>query len=321
MTFEASSPADRGDLLEDLPETVTPVVEDESPFKPSVEDEKPVVEDTGDEKPVVEEADEKPAVEDEPARDEKGRFIPKQRFDEAVGKERDAREAAERRAQDLERRLNEREQAQIKTQEVEEIESKISELEETYTQYLLDGEKEKARDTMKEIRLAERQIARMDTQAESTKATNQALEGERFNLAVATLEAEYPELNTESENYDPELVEMILDKQRRLVGTGAAPSKAIVEATSFVMKRFAKPEAAAEETKPEGLGKKPDDRKAAQVSKNVDTARRQPPSMKEVGLDSDKLGEKGMPDINQMTLEEFNALPAATKSRMRGDLV
>ena len=43
--------------------------------------------------------------------------------------------------------------------------------------------------------------------------------------------------------------------------------------------------------------------------------------MKDVGLDSDKLGEKAMPNVAQMTLEEFNALPATTKARLRGDML
>lgn len=133
---------------------------------------------------------------------------------------------------------------------------------------------------------------------------------------MAKLEADYATLNPASETYDPELVEMILDRQARLVQSGMSPSKAITNATDFVMKRVVREEAPAQQ----GLAAaKLPDRKAEQVKKNLDVQAKQPPSMKDVGLDSDKLGEKALPNVAQMTLEEFNALPAATKARLRGD--
>ena len=89
---------DRGDFL---PEEI-------EALKTEVPVEEPVVEEVAEEE-AVEEAVETPEKDkaEEPARDEKGRFagIPKARFDEAVGKEREAREAAERRAAELERRV------------------------------------------------------------------------------------------------------------------------------------------------------------------------------------------------------------------------
>ena len=158
--------------------------------------------------------------------------------------------------------------------------------------------------------------ARAEAQADARTATSQILEAERFELAVAKLEADYSTLNPKSETYDPELIEMILDRQARLVQGGMPPSQAITSATDFVMKRVARDETPAQQ----GLAAaKVPDRKAEQVKKNLEVQAKQPPSMKDVGLDSDKLGEKAMPNVAQMTLEEFNALPAATKARLRGD--
>ena len=92
----------------------------------------------------------------------------------------------------------------------------------------------------------------------------------------------------------------------------------VTSATDFVMKRVARDEAPAQQ----GLAAaKVPDRKAEQVKKNLEVQAKQPPSMKDVGLDSDKLGEKAMPNVAQMTLEEFNALPATTKARLRGDML
>lgn len=302
---------DRGDFL---PEEIE-ALKTEAPV------EKPVVEKVAEEE-AIEEAVGTPEEDkaEEPARDEKGRFagIPKARFDEAVGKEREAREAAERRAVELERQLAERAQAQVKTEQTEELETKISEMEKQHAQFLLDGEAEKAAELMRSIRHTERQIARAEAQADARTTTSQILEAERFELAVAKLEADYSTLNPKSETYDPELVEMILDRQARLVQGGMPPSQAITNATDFVMKRVARDEAPAQQ----GLAAaKVPDRKAEQVKKNLEVQAKQPPSMKDVGLDSDKLGEKAMPNVAQMTLEEFNALPATTKARLRGDML
>ena len=302
---------DRGDFL---PEEIEALKTDAPVEEPVIEE--AVAEETVEEavKEVVEE-EEKP---EEPARDDKGRFagIPKARFDEAVGKEREAREAAERRASELERQLAERAQAQVKTEQTEELETKISEMEKQHAQFLLDGEAEKAAELMRSIRHTERQIARAEAQADARTTTSQILEAERFELAVAKLEADYSTLNPKSETYDPELIEMILDRQARLVQGGMPPSQAITSATDFVMKRVARDEPPAQQ----GLAAaKVPDRKAEQVKKNLEVQARQPPSMKDVGLDSDKLGEKAMPNVAQMTLEEFIALPAATKARLRGD--
>lgn len=300
---------DRGDFL---PEEIEALKTDAPVEEPVIE--KAAAEET------VEEAVGTPeeGKAEEPARDDKGRFagIPKARFDEAVGKEREAREAAERRAAELERQLAERAQAQVKTEQTEELENKISEMEKQHAQFLLDGEAEKAAELMRSIRHTERQIARAEAQADARTATSQILEAERFELAVAKLEADYSTLNPKSETYDPELVEMILDRQARLVQGGMPPSQAITSATDFVMKRVARDEPPAQQ----GLAAaKVPDRKAEQVKKNLEVQAKQPPSMKDVGLDSDKLGEKAMPNVAQMTLEEFNALPAATKARLRGD--
>jgi hypothetical protein len=283
---------DRGDFL---PEETEPVVEE-------------VVEE------VAEEAEQ--VVEESPPRDEKGKFVPKGRFDEAIDKERAAREAAERRAQELEHMLQQRQQYQAKTEQTEELEAKIAEMEKQHALLLLDGEGDKAAELMRSIRHTERQIARAEAQADARVTTNQILEAERFELSVAKLEADYPELNPKSENYDRELVEMILDRQSRLVQNGTSPSKAIVEATDFVMRRAAKQGGEPQQ----GLAAaKAPDRKTAQVAKNLEVRDKQPPSMKDVGMDSDKAGEKALPPISQMSLEEFDALPAATKARLRGD--
>lgn len=268
----------------------------------------------------------------EQARDEKGQFqakdakIPKARFDEAVGKEREARVAAETRAATLEAQLKEREQSVAKVAKLDDMEAGITELEKSYAKLMLDGNEEGAAKVMKDIRHAERQIARAEANAGAAEQIQQVLEGERLTVAIAKLEADYPELNEKSEAYDDDLTELVLSKQQTLITReGLSPSQALTKAAADVMGRFAK------KTDDTGAAKKglsaaasdtAEDRRKAQVTKNMDAAARQPNSLKDVGLDSDKAGaSSATPDVNKLSADEFAALPDAVKARMRGDVI
>lgn len=262
---------------------------------------------------------------DEKPRNDKGQFearIPKARFDEAVGKERAAREAAEQRLAEAERKLREREVEQVKTVEFDKMEEAIAELEKKHTKLLLDGNEDEAAKVMKEIRLSERRLSVAEGEARAVARVSENLERERLEVAVAQLQDKYPVLNDQSEQYDDDITEFVLSKQRALMAReNLTPSVALKRAAEEVMKRFVAPE-----TKPEVTGldaaAEVTERKQAQVAKNLDTARRQPPSMKDTGLDSDKAGQTTqLPDAAKMTEAEFSALPETVKARMRGDII
>ena len=267
----------------------------------------------------------KPESEEQP-RDEKGRFsekeprIPKSRFDEQVGKEREAREAAERRAAELERRLSETTAQKEAQAQIDQIETKVEELETKYQELLLDGNTKEAAAVMRQIRLAERQIATAEAESRASVATARALEADRMDASIARLEANHPEFNPDSESYDPDLVALVLSKQRDFINGGLSPSVAMEKAGKSVADRFLKKEA---EPENKGLATvKNDDRTKEAVAKALATQKSQPASMKEVGFDSDKAGEKaGLPDVSKMTADEFAALPKATQDRLMGNLV
>lgn len=307
------STADRGDNLPS-PEPVKPAATPE-PAEPESEGAE------------AEAEPEAPAGEETP-RDEKGRFagkdakIPKARFDEAVGKEREAREAAERRAAELERQLQERARTQETSAKVEQLEAQISALEKQHADLLLDGDSEGAAALMRQIRHAERQIARAEAVAETQRHMTQTLEAERVETVIARMEADFPQFNPQSEQYDQDLVELVLTKQRSLIEReGMSPSKALERAGKDVAERFLVERQ--EQGERAGLGKAESqtDRKAAQVQKNLDTQKRQAPSMKDSGLDSDKAGIQGKVDVTKLTAEEFAALPESTKAKLRGDVL
>lgn len=319
--FDASA-LDRGDSLVAPEVTTEPVVDDK--VADIFDDEKK--DDPADEpkdEPVDDPKDE-PVDEDKP-RDKSGKFeakIPKSRFDEAVGKERDAREAAERRAAELERQLKAGEQEAVRTVEIEKVEADIAALEEKHAELITDGKSKEAAAVMKEIRMAERQIARAEADAAATQRINQTMEKQRFDTVVARVEADYPAFNPDSETYDADLVELVLTKQSNLMRSqGLSASSAMEMAAKEVAGRFLTKEEVKEEAKGLAKANVAESRKEEQVKKNLDTQKRQPASLKESGIDSDKLGKTSEMDMSTMTADEINALPEATRARLRGDFV
>ena len=111
----------------------------------------------------------------------------------------------------------------------------------------------------------------------------------------------------------------MLAKQRSYMQKlGLPASLALAKAAEYVMGRYAKGAEAEPEAK--GLSKAAEERKAAQVKKNIGAAKAQPSNLKDVGLDSDKAGQSSsLPDVTRLTQEEFNALPESTRARLRGD--
>ena len=283
-----------------------------------------------DAKDVLGKGDEQPEDDtraNDPPRDDKGRFaekdasIPKARFDAAVNKEREAREAAEQRLAALEKQIAESTKQVEQSQHISELEAQSEELTAQHAQLLVDGEVEKAVAVMKQIRQIDRQIVKAEQSVETQRTTAATLESEKVDLAIAQLESDHPVLNPDSELFDARLANFVLSEQRRLISEqGMTPSKALLKAGKDIVESFVSPKT---EEKPEKQGLKNDsDRKKEQVSKNLDASKRQPATMKDVGLDSDKAGaSSSTPDINQLTREEFDALPESTKARMRGDFV
>lgn len=309
---------DGSDLGGDRGDSFTPT-DDKAPEPEKVVEEEKV------ESAADEDAEDEDEGEEEPTRDDKGRFakkddntkkdeprIPKARFDEAVNKERERVAALERQLAELQAA-----QAQVKKQEdTAKLDAEIDDLEKQRAKLLLDGEAEKAAEIASVIRAKERQLAIEESRSMSAQAKEQAREEIRMELTVEKIEAEYPALNPEADEFDEDLVELVLSKQRTLMQKeNLSPSKALAKAATSVMGRFG---AKAEEPEQKGLKKDVEDRKQAQVKKNIETAKKQPASMKESGLDSDKMGDKAI-DIANMSFEEFEALPEATRAKLRGD--
>jgi hypothetical protein len=259
--------------------------------------------------------------EDQP-RDSTGKFakkdsMPVERHKEILENERAARAAAEARLAEAEGKLK----RETQSESLKKMEDAIEGLEKEHTKLLLDGEHEKAAAVMKQIRYSEREIARIENEDKTSRATAQAVEQVRYDAAVARLESTFDVLNPDSDNFNESLVDIVLAEQERLIrAERMSPSQALTAAGHKVMKMFDKATPAATQR---GLGEgRPSDadRKAEQVKKNLEAAARQAPDTKDAGMDSDRSGKAGKIDVTKMSVEEWSALPEATKAKLRGDV-
>lgn len=293
---------------------------DDKPTDEKVEDEK--VED--DEK--VEE-DEDKTEEDEQPRNKDGKFakkdpvIPKARFDEVNRKAREREAALQARIAELEKQATK----EVAVQDAAKLEKEVEDLEEEYQKLLDDGKTDKAKEVMRQIRLKERQIVTMEAEHKSERARVQAIEQLKFDNLVEKLESEYPVLNPDSDAFDEVKVEEVVFLRQSFERSGLSSTAALAKAVKYVLgDAQKKPEAKEDDEARDGIGskKKVDERRKEQIKKNIDAATKQPPKLGEAGMDSNKKGGGiDSSNVNDMTEEEFNALPAATKARLRGDII
>lgn len=310
---------DRGDDFAPagIGEKIDEKVEDEKVEDEKVEDEK-----SDDEK----DEDEKDEEEEQP-RAKDGKFakkdpvIPKARFDEVNRKAREREAALQQRIAELEKQATK----EVQVQDAAKLEKEVEDLEEEYQKLLDDGKTDKAKDVMRQIRLKERQIVTMEAEHKSERARVQAIEQLKFDNLVEKLETEYPVLNPDSDTFDEAKVEEVVFLRQSFERSGLSSSAALAKAVKYVLgDAQKKPDTKDEDEARDGIGskKKVDERRKEQIKKNIDAATKQPPKLGDAGMDSNKKGGGiDSSNVNDMTEEEFNALPAATKARLRGDII
>lgn len=253
-------------------------------------------------------------------RDEKGRFIPKERFDEAVQRERDEKARLATRLQELEKREADR----AVSEDLQQASEKLQELSKEHTQLISDGELDKAAEKMTEMLQLQSDMQERRTQAIAQQTSQSTKDEVQYDAMVARLELDYPEINPEdTENFDRDAVRRVQAYMTGLIQMEKmSPSKALQESVTTILgaKRAEEQETDADKAKEaEDLGMR---RKEAAVSKAMEAQEKQPADLKDVGKDHDKEG--GSLDaaaVMKMSWEEFVKLPEDKLSEMRGDHV
>jgi type IV secretory pathway VirJ component len=284
------------------------------------EDDEPAAETA--EEPVVaeEKAEVEPAAEPEtvevaepeakkaPEPEQKKPMVPKSRLDEVLAKQK----ALQKQLDDLMAAKNAAETApnayDFAAKEVE------------YQNMVLDGQHDKAAALRQEIRQAERAQLEYELTQKMEQKVTQSQQMSALQQAAADLETNFPVFDRSSPDFNESYTQEVIDLRDAFIVKGDNPVAALSKAAKFVIREYGlvdsgTPTLASTSSTPvvDEVAKK-----RADVARKMKAAEAQPPAMP--GESSAARGEKAL-DIMQLSEEEFNALPAATLKRLRGDLV
>lgn len=244
---------------------------------------------------------------------DKDKFIPKNRFDEAVRKERTEKEEYARRLKEFEDKEAERNVAA----NFAEAQKYVKDLIKQHTTLLADGELDKAADLMEKILELKEEISERKAEAKAMTAKDQAKEEVRYDALVAKLEADFPQINPDAEEFDTATVRRVQAMMSGLMqNERMSATQALKEAVEIVIGE-PKKASADNKQKAEDLGMR---RKEEAVKKAMDARGKQPASTNGVGVDHDKTG--GALDssaVMKMSYDEFVKLPDSKLADLRGD--
>ena len=238
----------------------------------------------------------------------KKQMVPKARLDEVLAKQKA-----------LQKQLDEMTAANVKTAEAPDAyDFDTKEVE--YQNMVLDGETEKAVALRREIRKAEREQLEFEMRQEMTQTVTQDRQMTALQNAAAAMEEAYPVFDSNSEAFDQEMTNEVVDLRDAFILKGYDAVDALSKAVRYVVKDHDLDQQSEEAPSLSGKVKKTDELaiKRAQVTKKLRAAEAQPPELP--GESSSNHGDKGF-DLSSMTEEEFAALPEATLRRIRGDII
>lgn len=289
------------------PVTEPAIEEPEAPEVPEVKAEvEPATE------PVAQEtATPEPKIAPEP--EAKKPMVPKSRLDEVLAKQK----ALQKQLDDLMAAKNAAETApdtyDFATKEVE------------YQNMVLDGQHEKAAALRQEIRRAERAQLEFELTQKMEQKVTQSQQMSALQQAAAELETNFPVFDRSSSDFNEAYTQEVIDLRDAFIVKGDNPVAALSKAAKFVIREYGldpgapvEPSLASAPTASKAPVVDEVAKKRADIARKMKAAEAQPPDMP--GESSAARGEKAF-DVMQLTEDEFNALPAATLKRLRGDVI
>lgn len=290
----------RGDIVTD---GTTPFVDDEKKVDtPNLETEGEETEDEKAEREAAEAAEKKKAQ----------IRIPKARLDEVTAKHRQREQALIEEVNQLKNRLEGGTKQTAVSQQREEIKA----LEDKYEDLLLDGQKDEARKVRHQISDMREALVEFQTSVKSDAARKAAVDELTYNQRLANLEAQYPELNPDHDEFNEEKTDETVTLLNAFIGQGMKRAEALAKAVKYV---FGAAPTKTSEEKPLNAVKNQRDEDARR--KAYEASKKQPSQMSKVGSDSDKKGRGGEAgiDVMNLTQKQFGKLDEETKAKLRGD--
>ncbi len=254
--------------------------------------------------------------------------IPKSRFDQVNERRRTAEEELARRDAAIEA-----------AKDAEDNKFDFEKAEDEYIEFMLDGKKEEAKAKRAEIRSAERAEWKAEAVSESTLTVAEHQSAADVTDLTEQAQELYPVFDQDHEDFNAEITSKTMSFYHGYRATRPpgikSDSDAMIMAIADAIQLYdldtiyhpeegkgdgdgktEEEKAAAEKAAKEAEEKKLPDKK--NIEKNLKDAEQQGSPALKGGKGSSEVGA-AVPNIDDMSDEEFDALPAATLARMRGD--
>ena len=251
----------------------------------------------------------------------KGKFIPVDRHEKLLKKERARRE-------ELEAQLQQSRAGQevVKVNDsLEKIEDTLVNMEEKYNDLLAEGDTKGAAQLMTQIRRKNAELSAVTAEQRDAEVMARAVEKVRYDEALDRIEEAYPELDPESDEYDEGLYQDVADLMHAGQRRGLPATKALQRAVQRVMgadtgaqKRATTvtPRVGEDDVAAEAGAK----RRSEAVRRNLDAARRTPPATHRAGAGNDAAGGAlTAKAVMAMSEDDFAKLSEKDLSKLRGD--
>lgn len=303
---EDESEDDEDESEEDDPESEPEPDEEDPDDEGEGDDDEP---DDNEEETVVDEQEVEEDVQEEIEAKKKPIMVPKTRLDAVLKKSRELEarlKAVEAKGEDKDDGDSDPEAYDFDAKERE------------YQDLVLDGEADKAAQLRSEIRSEERKQYLAEAQKFATENSSRSREQDALLDAARMFEEAVPQLDAKSDQYDENLTKEVIQLRDDFIASGRYTAvEALNKAVPLALYTAGiQLEDEAAEAKP--AAKKTSIRKKKAVADKVKAAAAQPADLEGEG---EATRDKKEINLDELTDEEFDALPARTLARLRGDIV
>lgn len=200
---------------------------------------------------------------------------------------------------------------------LEQLNAKAEALYEQVEEARADADVKTAARLQRELDKINRTIAVAEASSAATTDISAKAVANQFNRMADYIEQSVEELNPKSEMYDEGKAALMNELVEAYEAAGKSSADALLKASIVVLGRNVfDAEASAAKPKPKPTGKPAVTNKPPDLRKAIDAASRQPARGSAAVADNSEL-----PNVPQMTDEEFAALPEKTRAKLRGDYV
>ena len=249
----------------------------------------------------------------------KGKFIPLDRHEKLLKKERARRE-------ELEAQLSQSRAGQQMAQANEDlsrVEDELVAMEARYNDLLAEGDTQAAAHLMTQIRRKNAELNSITAAQRDAEVMARAVEKVRFDEALDRIEEAYPELDPDSDEYDEDTYQDVYDLMMAGRQRGLSATKALQRAVARVMGAETTAQKRATTATPRvNENDVASRRRGEAVRRNLDAARRTPPATHRISANNDAAGGAlTAKAVMNMSEDDFEKLSDKDLARLRGDVL